>query len=242
MSRATQVPVTPSVLHWAIEQSGYELDQLAAALAVSPDDIREWLSGESLPNLSQARKLANKLHRSLATFLLPNPPKSQPLAVEFRHSLEVHRELNPSERRYLRRAKRFQETLSWLSRELKLQQPVIFSASASLATEPGPIALFVRGLLLVSTKDQKSWTSRSDAFDQWRRALEKLGVVVFLFPLGKDSCTGFSLWDDFAPVVAVNTAWNESARIFTLFHELAHLITRTSLTMPTVSSLFSFLF
>lgn len=29
-------------------------------------------------------------------------------------------------------------------------------------------------------------------------------------------------------MVAVNTAWNESARIFTLFHELAHLITRTS--------------
>lgn len=32
----------------------------------------------------------------------------------------------------------------------------------------------------------------------------------------------------FAPVVAVNSAWNESARIFTLFHEMAHLITRTS--------------
>ncbi|MFZ0800114.1 MAG: ImmA/IrrE family metallo-endopeptidase [Terriglobales bacterium] len=66
------------------------------------------------------------------------------------------------------------------------------------------------------------------AFDEWRTALERTGQLVFLFSLGKDSCRGFSLWDDFAPVVAVNTAWNESARIFTLFHELGHLITRTS--------------
>ena len=29
-------------------------------------------------------------------------------------------------------------------------------------------------------------------------------------------------------MVAVNTAWNESARIFTLFHEMGHLIARTS--------------
>ena len=61
-----------------------------------------------------------------------------------------------------------------------------------------------------------------------RAALEDTGHLVFLFSLGKDSCRGFSLWDDFAPVVAVNTAWNESARLFTLLHELGHLITRTS--------------
>ena len=38
---------------------------------------------------------------------------------------------------------------------------------------------------------------------------------------------GFSVWDDEAPLVAVNTHWNVAARIFTLFHELAHLATRT---------------
>jgi transcriptional regulator with XRE-family HTH domain len=86
MSRATQVPVTPSVLRWAIEDSGYELDQLASALGVSPSHLEQWLSGNSLPNLSQAKKLANKLHRSLAVLLLPTPPRSRPLAVEFRHS------------------------------------------------------------------------------------------------------------------------------------------------------------
>jgi Zn-dependent peptidase ImmA (M78 family) len=226
MSRVTQVPVTPSVLRWAIDESGYDPDQLASALGVSPAHLQQWLSGKSLPNLTQARKLANKLHRSLAALLLPSPPRSRPLAVEFRHSLEDRQELNPNERRYLRRAKRFQETLSWLSNELGLPQPTI--PSALLAADPGSIASSARSLLGISTKEQSNWSSPSAAFHQWRSALERVGIIVFLFPLGNGSCTGFSLWDDFAPIVAVNTAWNESARIFTLFHEMGHLITRTS--------------
>jgi Zn-dependent peptidase ImmA (M78 family) len=93
---------------------------------------------------------------------------------------------------------------------------------------PALVASEARDILHISSAQQKRWTSASMAFDEWRAALERAGHLVFLFSLGKDSCRGFSLWDDLAPVVAINSAWNESARIFTLFHELAHLITRTS--------------
>jgi Zn-dependent peptidase ImmA (M78 family) len=36
------------------------------------------------------------------------------------------------------------------------------------------------------------------------------------------------MWDDYVPLVAVNTHWDPSARIFTLLHEFGHLISRTS--------------
>ncbi|MBI1876123.1 MAG: ImmA/IrrE family metallo-endopeptidase [Acidobacteria bacterium] len=42
------------------------------------------------------------------------------------------------------------------------------------------------------------------------------------------SCRGFSLWSDVAPLIAVNSAWRDEARIFTVFHEFGHLITRTN--------------
>lgn len=58
--------------------------------------------------------------------------------------------------------------------------------------------------------------------------MEGWGLLVFLFPLGKDSAQGFSLWDENAPLIAANTAWNEASRIFTLFHEFGHLLTRTN--------------
>jgi Zn-dependent peptidase ImmA (M78 family) len=99
---------------------------------------------------------------------------------------------------------------------------------ASLDDEAADVAGIVRERLDVSVESQLACQSASAAFDAWRSAVEDLGVAVFLFQLGAESCRGFSLWDDRVPVVAINTAWNDEARAFTLFHELGHLITRTN--------------
>lgn len=226
MAQGIEVPVTPSVLRWAIEESGYTAEEIAHAVAVPLMSLEEWASGKRNPSLTQARKLASKLHRPFAALLLPAPPQSRPLHVQFRHPLEDQRELNPQERRHLRRAVRLQEMLSWLAGELGIGRPK--TPSASLQDDPARVADVTRGLLRISTADQEGWKTHAVAFDQWRATLEQIGHVVFLFSLGKESSRGFSLWDELAPVAAVNTAWNESARIFTLFHEMAHLITRTS--------------
>src|SRR5882724_672480 len=107
MGRSVQVPVTPSVLLWAIEQSGYDPEHLAHEIDVPASVLKQWVSGEQRPTLTLARKLASKLHRPFATLLLPGPPEGRRLAVEFRHPAGDQRELNPSERRHLRRAARF---------------------------------------------------------------------------------------------------------------------------------------
>jgi Zn-dependent peptidase ImmA (M78 family)/DNA-binding XRE family transcriptional regulator len=226
MSRTVEVPITPSVLRWAIEESGYSPEELAQALGVGLRQLENWTSGESKPSLTHARKLAGKLHRPFASLLLPEPPESRPLPVQFRHPLDDDRQLSPSERRYIRRAARFQEVLSWLIRELELAGPQ--TPLASVNDNPVAAARVAREMIGVSASDQEQWDTPSLAFDEWREALERTGHFVFLFSLGKESSRGFSLWDEFAPVVAVNSAWNESARIFTLFHELGHLMTRTS--------------
>ncbi len=226
MGHATEVPVTPSVLRWAIQESGYDAEHVAKAAGVSIAVLKEWLSGDSKPSVTQARNLASRLHRPFAAFLLPTPPEGRRLSVEFRHPIGDRREVNPDERRYLRRAARFQEILSWLAKELELDQPR--TPSATVNDDPVEVAGAARGLFEISVTDQQRWATPAVAFDEWRLALEATGHLVFLFSIGKDSCRGFSLWDESAPVIAVNTSWNEPARIFTLFHELGHLITRTS--------------
>lgn len=74
---------------------------------------------------------------------------------------------------------------------------------------------------------QKAWKSPSVAFETWRSAVGHIGVTVVQFSMGLDACRGFSIWDERSPLVAVNTAWPDEARIFTLFHEVGHLLTRT---------------
>jgi Zn-dependent peptidase ImmA (M78 family) len=226
MSRATEIPVTPSVLRWAFDESGCSVEDVARAVGVDPPVLDLWASGEGRPTLSQARKLASKLHRPFAALLLPAPPENRRLSVEFRHPLSGRRELNANERRYLRRAARLQEILSWLANGLQVDKPRTPFASPN--DDPISVAASARDVLGIGLSEQKQWENPSAAFDGWRKALENVGHLVFLFSLGKESSQGFSLWDKLAPVVAVNTACNESAPILEMFHEMGHLITRTS--------------
>lgn len=227
MPRGTEVPITPDVLAWAIDESGYTDDALAAELQVSLADLRDWKEGEARPNLTQFKKLATKLHRQRATFLLPRPPITTEVQVQFRDvSGRAARDLNPVERRYMRRAERMQRVLGWLAAELHAA-PRRFPAS-DLSDGPETVAASWRVFIRITVEQQRRWKSSSVAFDGWRSALERIGVEIFLFPLGAESCRGFSLWHDDAPIIAVNTAWREEARIFTLFHELGHLATRSN--------------
>lgn len=227
MGTKSEVEITPAVLKWAIDSSGYSHADLAVAVGVDEATLADWLSKKQKPGTTQLRRLASKLHRQVAVFLLPRPPKEQALWVQFRHPLgaERGRALTPDERRFLRRAKRLQSAESWLAQALERERPDITPVLLSARVED--VARLWRERLAVPVESQAGWRSASTAFDAWRAAVESIGVTVFQFSMGTEACRGFSLWDEWAPTIAVNTAWTDEARIFSLFHELGHLLTRT---------------
>ena len=227
MPRGTEVPITPEVLSWAVAESGYTDEQIAAHMGVSADDLASWKRGDTKPTLTPMKKLATRLHRQLATFLLPSPPKQAPQQVQFRSiGPQPARRLSPTERRFLRRAGRQQEIIGWLFQELNEPLPNVPRHSPS--DSPTRAGADMRDRLNIEFSQQAKWTSPSRAFDHWREAVGSIGVTVFVYSLGRGSCNGFSLWHARAPVIAVSSAWREEARIFTLFHELGHLLLRGS--------------
>jgi Zn-dependent peptidase ImmA (M78 family) len=227
MGKVTEVPVTPEVLDWAIAESGYTVREVADAAGVDLADLNAWLKGKARPGVTAVRSLAQTLRRPVAAFLLPRPPAGDRPEVRFRHMPGApSRELTPDERRYLRKAARLQRMIAWLADEMHERAARL--PRASLDDDAQTIASAFRDRLGITVTTQLEWPSASAAFDAWRAAVEDLGVVVFLFQLGAENCRGFSLWDDRAPVIAINTAWNDEARTFTLFHELGHLVTRTN--------------
>ena len=222
-----EVPITPEVLQWAIDESGYSAEALAEAARVDLDELKSWLKGEERPGLTAVRALAHALRRQFAVFLLPRPPARSRLEVRFRNLPGVTaRPLTPTERRFVRKAERIQKMLAWLTKELREDRPGI--PGATIDDDPAEAAVTTRARLGIPDATQREWPSASAAFDGWREGVESLGITVFLFQMGDRSCRGFSLWHDRAPVIAVNTAWNDEARAFTLFHELGHLATRTN--------------
>lgn len=227
MGRRVEVPITPSVLRWAIAEGGYTPTEVSAWIEGGEEALASWLNETARPSLTDMKTVAAKLHRQLATFLIPEPPASSGVLIHFRNPLGgPARPLNPVERRYVRRAMRMQTAHAWLLRELGYDLPTL--PSATLSSSSAEVAERLRILLSVTVDQQREWRTASVALDAWREAVERLGILVFLFPMGEESCRGFSLWDDAAPVIAVNTAWRGRARTITLFHELGHLATRTN--------------
>jgi Zn-dependent peptidase ImmA (M78 family) len=80
-----------------------------------------------------------------------------------------------------------------------------------------------RRALGVSAGDQTGWKDPDVALKVWRSRLESLGVLVFQFAMRSEEVSGFSLANG-VPVVVLNRKDHQSRRVFTLFHEWAHLL------------------
>lgn len=121
--QARLVPATPSVIAWAIRESGYSLRALATLLEIPEQVIDAWTKG-TRPEFAQLQAVAAVIQRPFSAFLLPHPPASRGTAVKFRSSLTAdRRELNPEERRRIREAVRLQQLIAWLTRELGVSAP-----------------------------------------------------------------------------------------------------------------------
>lgn len=227
MAKGTKAPINPDVLRWAIETSGYEYEEFASRLNLDIDILKAWTTGTNQPNITQYKKLAKLLNRPTATFFLPNPPVSIIPQVEVHKAPNSDRNLlNKDEIRYLRESLRFQHLFSWALKELDKGQAYIPKRVVNNNFEE--FAYKERSRLGVSIYQQFSWNSSSEAFKAWRKAIEELGIFVFVIKMGKASCRGFSLWDSFAPLIAVNTSWNFESGISALFHEYGHLLTKSN--------------
>ena len=235
MRRGIEVPINQEVLQWAIRDSGYRTIDVASHLNISEAELRDWLRGQSRPKLTQFRQLATYLGRQEATFLLPALPPTMTPQIEFRHLPGTGvRATNPRERRRVREAHRLQRCISWMVKELGEERSRV---SRTRSTEdPDAYALTVRSILGITYEAQLSWRNESEALRAWRNALEDQGIIVLLIPIGSDSARGFSLFDPYAPLVAANTHWRPTARMFTLFHEYGHLSTRTDSICADVTS------
>jgi len=227
MPRGTQVPITPEVLSWTISSSGYSAEEVAERIHVPADKLRSWMSGSAKPGLTPLRQLASFLRRPLATFLLPAPPRSMNQQIEFRHPPgETRRALNSTELTHLREAARLQRGLGWILTELG--GPLADIPRISPTISPQRAAEEHRRRIGVAVDQQLEWRTDTQSLHAWRQALQGMNVIVLLLPMGSSSARGFSLWNEHAPLIAVNTHWNAAARTFTLFHEYAHLLTRTN--------------
>ena len=220
-----EVHITGSVLTWALDESGLTRDEVANKLKVKVSDIKSWEAETARPSRGKLTELAKTLHRQRVIFYLANPPESESIPTDFRKAPGLgNHELSSKELLKIRESRRLQDMLSWIQQdadEMPIELP-----NFGIDEDVNLVAQDFRELVGLTPEDQLSWEDESVAFNNWRIGLESLGIFVLQHSFGKKSIRGFAAWDDYAPLVAVNTAYHKTARIYTLFHEIGHLLTR----------------
>lgn len=183
-----------------------------------------------MPHIPPAQQLADEFKVPIAVFFFPEPPRTPPIRELFRTLPDAEFEQIPRRVGFLlRKAKALQLNLAELTegrnpaprlitRDLRFPDTVSLDVMASR----------VRDYLGVTLADQYAWPEDDTALKMWRKALQDVGIFVFKDAFKADGYSGFSLYDEAFPIIYVNNSATKTRQIFTLFHELAHLLFHTS--------------
>lgn len=221
------VGIQPEVIRWARQTIGLSIAEVAQRLKRPEEEIEAWEAGKAFPTYPQLEKLAYQIYkRPLAVFFLPAPPEELSPAHEFRTLPQTDLQtLAADTYLQIRRAHAFQLALKelfdnrnpsehciWQDVELSREQSMVEQAAA------------IRGYLGITIEEQTRWKDDELALKRWREAIEVVGVFVFKAPFKQKEISGFCLMDQHLPVVYVNNSTTKTRQIFSLLHELAHLL------------------
>jgi Zn-dependent peptidase ImmA (M78 family)/transcriptional regulator with XRE-family HTH domain len=223
--------LNPTILKWAREKAGYTLEDVARSLKKDVEVVQLWEAGDGFPTYNQLEKLAYSLYkRPIALFFFPAPPQEPEPGQSFRTlpDLEI-KNLMPDTRHAIRQAHAMRIGLYELNdgvnpSERRILQDLKIGHSFEVRTA----AMQIRKYLGVSLGAQFEWKTVDDALRTWRDVIQDCGIFVFKRAFKQNDVSGFCLFDDEFPVVYLNNSTAKTRQIFSLFHELAHLLLSTS--------------
>jgi len=210
--------VRPEQLRRARESVGLGLDEAARRAGVEPAEIERWEAGLGDPDDEQLWNLAEAYGRPIAYFFsetadVPGRQDFRRRAVREQQPLDPERrKLVIAEFEELCRAQSALETA--LGREERPRIELI-RAQVREARNPDHLARLVR----------ERWGLGSEPIRDLRSLLDRWGVKVFVVAVPGEGLSGTSWWHDvYGPAMLLNRLEIEQRRVFSMAHELAHLL------------------
>lgn len=222
------IPITPSVLKWARERAGFSIEEMASKSIFK--NIEEWETEKSFPTYKQLEELSKKYKCPIAVFFFPEPPPLESIEKSFRTLPDTEFErIPPSIRLLILKAKAMQINLEELNEGINpAKKHIIHDMMLKSSISSSQAAIKIRNYLNVSLDEQSSWKTSAETFENWREVLFNHGIFTFKDAFKDSDFSGFCLYDEKFPIIFINNGTSKTRQIFSLFHELAHLIFKTS--------------
>lgn len=229
---AQQALVNPSLLAWARERAQMSIDVLSAKLTSQPDRIKAWENGEQKPTFKQAQKLAKTLHIPFGYLFLSKPPIEVLPIPDLRTIADQQTStITPEFRDLLGDIKRKQEWYKDYVIEND-EPPFEFFGIANTDQSIQDVANSIRNALELTSEQRNKLHTQEEYLRFLTEKTEALGVLVMRNSivgsnphrhLNVGEFRGFTMGDRNAPLIFINSSDANSAKVFTLIHELTHL-------------------
>ncbi len=216
--------INPRIIKWARERNGLSIEELAEKMRRDPSEVKLWEDGIKSPSYSCLEELAYRHFKiPLAVFFFPEPPDIEDPTRNFRRlpDYELAR-LSDDTLHIIRLAQAYQESLSELIPYVPSQKAIFRELNPKTTTIQ--LAQRTREYLGITIQKQFDFQSCETAFKAWRHALENAGVFTFKDSLKDRFISGFCLLHDQYPIILVNNSNSFARQLFTLSHELGHIL------------------
>lgn len=158
-------------------------------------------------------------------FFFPTPPQLPPIKGDLRTLPDdVVNRFSKNIIIQFEKAKVYQMSL----KELYSDRESIFMHKDAFPADATALCDYFRTALAFPIAAQKARKSTKVVFEIYREKFYDLGIYVFKESFRDNSISGLCVADSQFPVIMINNSMSFARQIFTLFHELYHLIKDTS--------------
>ena len=220
---AEKAYITPNVLKWARESARMSEETAASKVPVSLEKLKEWEEGTDQPTIHQAETLAKAYRRPFALFFLPEIPRDfQPLQDYRRKTAKA---LGTASIFIIRE---IQQKQLWISEvyEENHDQKLPFVGKYSIKDDPIEVAndiistLGIHPFHYLLDNPIREWIDKAESKGIF---ISRTSFIHSRLKLDSEELQGFTISDQYAPFVFVNSEDWDAPQLFTLVHELAHI-------------------
>ena len=231
----SEAVINPAMMIWAREYAGF-IDEYEELL---PRYIKKhyklWEKGEKYPTWNQLRQVSAKYNVPTAFFFMKTTPDFDdlPELINFRKiNNNNYKNESPDLIREIRKSENRRE--NYLDLLFELDEPIRKFEVIENPTSKRKVVEHIRKKLDVSLDNQKSWIKKNNSLDKnhynflnkWKEIItEKMGVLIFETKgVFLEEMRGLCIFHDEVPIILLNGKDTTNGRIFSLFHELTHLL------------------
>ncbi|MCL2359823.1 MAG: ImmA/IrrE family metallo-endopeptidase [Candidatus Bathyarchaeota archaeon] len=217
------VEVAPEILDWAM--------QYASETAYT--DLKKWKDGEEKPTFKKLQKVSRELHIPFGYFFLNEPPKENFPIMQYRTMGSLTNN-KPLSRELIDTLNDMEAIQEWMRDHLIDAQhdKLSFVGSLKGQTNKQVIVQHICDALNITLDWHNEVADVSEAFNFFKKRLSEMGIVVMQNgivgsnthrKLDIDEFRAFTLIDDYAPLIFINSNDSKGGKLFSLIHEVIHI-------------------